>query len=240
MKKRFTLIELLVVIAILAILASMLLPALAKAKGSAQAVKCKSNLKQIGLGLVMYAGDYSDYMPPADTGYDGLGVKWYSIASSYFGFERTIYTFDEPYAPVLSCPSQGFNKSNRLSVGYSMGFGYGGVWGTTPTKLTQVKTPSDSILAGDGCIAAYDDAEPMFTQPGDAFQAVYNADKAEDIVDAAWDDHYQDRGGNWYDADRGWPIFSRHNQSANFAFADGHAEVIKKGTLRYKNAYTRF
>src|SRR5213595_872737 len=82
-QRAFTLIEFIVVLAIIAILASLLLPALARAKAKAKAIKCVSNEKQIGLGYLLYALDNSDYLPLAAHLGDAAPCQWFFEISPY-------------------------------------------------------------------------------------------------------------------------------------------------------------
>ncbi|MDA0753020.1 MAG: type II secretion system protein, partial [Verrucomicrobia bacterium] len=81
----FTLIELLVVIAIIGLLASMLFPALGKASAKAKQVRCASNMRQIGLGISMYADDFDGKLP--QTAHETLSTNkiWIRQIHSYVG-----------------------------------------------------------------------------------------------------------------------------------------------------------
>ena len=107
----FTLIELLVVIAIIAILAAMLLPALATAKSKAQRIQCTSQLKQLGIGITLFATDRNEMFPPAGYGTPSGQLAWDTYINRYIGgklpdADLVIGVLDVEVSPkIVACPS---------------------------------------------------------------------------------------------------------------------------------------
>src|ERR1035437_6119752 len=156
----FTLIELLLVIAIIAILAAMLLPALASAKEKAKRIQCLSNLRQMGLGANLYAGDFQDNVPQAaasgGTGpSDPNGPNWAptAIPTPIVDALTTYLKLQANNKLIWTCPNRNLALPVDSGVGqWYIGYGYlGGIkkWnlptgaiispGYSPIKLASAK-----------------------------------------------------------------------------------------------------
>ena len=199
----FTLIELLVVIAIIAILASMLLPSLSKAKDAAQAIKCLSNLKQHGVAAMMYTGDNNQHMPP---NYRYGTVDWggsqVTINQGYDAF-----LFDNNFGAFQECPKDvairapgSTNSGNRsysvCVINWTASF--------TAIPLYRAATPAQNPYLSEfyynGCFGT--------KNSGFGSEIKYD-DTLINAVTYLW------RGGA--------PMY--HNNSGNFLYFDGHVKA---------------
>jgi prepilin-type N-terminal cleavage/methylation domain-containing protein/prepilin-type processing-associated H-X9-DG protein len=202
----FTLIELLVVIAIIAILAAMLLPALTRAKSRAQAINCVSNLRQIGLGMNMYAEDANGYLP--GTSHSSLSNSWIFSLAPYLANVNKIRI----------CPTDKKHEERLANLGTSYIMNeytstpaldpFGNPVSSEPTwnKLSSITKPCDTILV-------FEISDRQGTGTGQDHTHSRNWLNGWDSV---LDDIQPDR----------------HGATANYLFADWHVAPLKLDPLK--------
>ncbi len=144
MKRRpgFTLIELLVVISIIAILISIILPAMKQARANAKAIQCAAMQRQIGIVLQLYMDDYENQIPPV---FDvGIGEVWQHKLRSYMRENRAY--------EVLHCPIIDLEINGSSTLAYGLNALILKTNLDEPKDLSSLTTPTKTILTADSII----------------------------------------------------------------------------------------
>ena len=212
-RRAFTLIEMPVVIAIIAILASLLLPALAQAKAKAQGIKCQGNLRQLQFCWQMYADDNDGRLPPQNPGENNNGLialsgSWIlgnvqnDLTSSNIE-HGVLFTYNQSVA-IYRCPADRSTVTGHKSLPRTRSYSLSWYLGTDPKVFytPRIKLRESEIVSpGPSQVYTFIDEDARTIDDGTFF--------SPEEYDHSWDN---------------LPA-ARHALGCNLSFADGHAET---------------
>ena len=208
-RRAFTLVELLVVIATIGLLVALLLPAIDTVRESARRSQCSSNMRQLGLAMLLYTDSHSGKIPPTTCTVDNVELAWIEILAPYI----------EDVDVLRMCPSDPLG-AGRVQLG--------------ETSYTMNPYVTEEVHPSDGGCSDRDlmsDAQTMWafeisqiTLPG--------SDRTDHVHAFTWFGPFDVYAGNVLSNVQSEVATDRHGGGSNYLYLDGHVEFIEEETIR--------